>query len=72
MEDEGRLKCSCGFTLWKSKLGYTFCEEDIKDLLAGRPTAYVEGLTSKNGNTFTARFVADKKTGKIDIEFKPR
>jgi len=70
MEDEGRLKCSCGFTLWKSKLGYTFCEEDIKDLLAGRPTAYVEGLTSKSGNTFTARFVADKKTGKVDIEFK--
>lgn len=67
--DHKRDGKGCGFAFAKEACGHTLTEDEIGALLKGEPTDYIEGLVGRSGSKFTARFVVDKKTGDIKLEF---
>lgn len=59
----------CGFAFAKTACEHTLTEEETKQLLKGEPTGFIEGLVGKSGKKFAARFVVDKTTGAVKMEF---
>lgn len=61
LTDNGRmLKCSCGFTFWKTTCGVTLTEEQISNFFNNGSTGIVKGLKSKKGNTFDAAIILNE------------
>lgn len=62
-------KCSdddCGFVLWKSFGGRMLSNNQVENLLQGKPTGIIKGLKRKDGTTFDASLVI--KDGKLVFE----
>lgn len=73
LEDrKSSLQCgSCGFTLWKSSCGVALTEKQMDSILSGEG-ALVKGMKGKNGKTFSATIVVNKKEKKTDFVFEKK
>ena len=69
-EDNRKISCSCGFTLWKIMASKELSETEIKEILGnGSTSGPVFGLKSKKGNTFHARIFVNQKEKKTEFDF---
>lgn len=59
----------CGFAFGKNVCGHTLTEDETNALLNGGSTGFIEGLVSKAGNTFSAEFAVNPKTGSVEMKF---
>lgn len=65
-ETDRLLKCSCGFTFWKT-VGSNkkeLSEDEIANFFRSGETGFIDGLKGKNGKDYSANFVlSDDKMG---------
>lgn len=70
IEDNRKITCNCGFSLWKTIAGKNLSETEIKEILGnGSTSGPVYGFKSKKGNTFHAKLYVDKKDKKVAFDF---
>lgn len=69
VKKDWEYKCACGFSMHVGIAKHTFTDKEVNDLLTKGKTNEIRSLKKKDGNTFAACVVVNKK-GELSFEFK--
>lgn len=69
-ENEMFIKCSCGFTLWKTMAKKRLSDTEIREIITnGSTSGPVFGFKSKKGKSFSSRLYVDKAEKNVKFDF---